>query len=114
MDFQHQVKVLQLATQGQILSTTNDHFAATTGGFAAVEKEWKKIHSKEQIEERRKFLEWISDANYEGDFEANLGKRHLETGKWLLEDPKIRTWIAESSPHLLWCFGKRRYQAVSC
>jgi hypothetical protein len=90
-DFRHQIDLLQLATEGQILSTTNYHFAVTIGGFAAVEKERKKIHSKEQIEERRKFLEWISDVNYEQDFQANLGERHLKTGKWLLEDPKLRS-----------------------
>ena len=62
---------------------------------------------KEQIEERRTFLNWISAVDHESDFEGLIKLRHPKTGKWLLEHQSFQEWINQEGSSLLWCRGHR-------
>ncbi|KAL5315085.1 hypothetical protein ACEPPN_017736 [Leptodophora sp. 'Broadleaf-Isolate-01'] len=104
--FAHHLDVLMNSAQAIQLGTLNDQFAAIRLGFNASETERMRIQSNEQISERRQFLEWVSDINYEETFNEIIKKKHPGTGEWLLEHKIFRTWVESPAASLLWCHGK--------
>jgi hypothetical protein len=70
----------------------------------------KDLHTHELIvEEREKFLGWISNIPFEKIHEAMYAKKHPGTGDWLLQTPQFQDWFNNSGSALLWCYGKREY-----
>jgi hypothetical protein len=70
----------------------------------------KDLHAYELIvEEREKFLGWISNIPFEKIHEAMYAKKHPGTGDWLLQTPQFQDWFNNSGSALLWCYGKREY-----
>ena len=61
------------------------------------------------VEEREKFLGWISNIPFEKIHEATYAKKHPGTGDWLLQTPQFQDWFNNSGSALLWCYGKREY-----
>jgi ankyrin repeat domain-containing protein 50 len=59
------------------------------------------------VEERRSFLRWLSEDNFEGDHDAIYSKRHRDTGTWIIQERKFQQWLNDDASSLLWCFGKR-------
>ncbi|KAH7319047.1 hypothetical protein BKA65DRAFT_556477 [Rhexocercosporidium sp. MPI-PUGE-AT-0058] len=104
--FAHHLDVLMNSAQALQLGTLNEQFAAIRSGFNASETERIRIKSNEQIAERRQFLEWVSDINYEETFNDIIKKKHPGTGEWLLHHEKFRCWAKSPKPSLLWCHGK--------
>jgi hypothetical protein len=59
------------------------------------------------VDEREKFLGWISVIPFEKIHEDIYAKKHPGTGDWLLRTPKFQEWFNSSESALLWCHGKR-------
>lgn len=105
--FTHHLSVLQISAQEQQLSLLNQQLETLGTGFMKADLERVRVQSKEQIEERRNFLEWISNDNYEEDFARIIKQRHRGTGIWLLEHDDFGKWKDEQHSNLLWCYGNR-------
>jgi hypothetical protein len=75
--------------------------------FTKADTERQRVQSKEQIEDRKIFLEWISKVNHEEDFDRIIKQRHRGTGIWLLEHNGFAEWKDEPGSSLLWCYGHR-------
>ncbi|KAJ5524013.1 Aldehyde dehydrogenase C-terminal [Penicillium frequentans] len=56
-------------------------------------------------EERRELLEWVSTVPYGLHHEEIEDRRSLETGDWLFQHEKFRTWMDSSSASILWLQG---------
>jgi hypothetical protein len=61
------------------------------------------------VEERERFLRWISEIPFEKIHENIYAKKHPGTGDWLLQTPQFQDWFNNSGSALLWCYGKREY-----
>jgi hypothetical protein len=61
--------------------------------FTEAELERTRVKSEEETEERRKFMEWISDFDTEIDFVRAIKQRYPGTGVRLLENHNFNTWI---------------------
>jgi hypothetical protein len=59
------------------------------------------------VDEREKFLGWISEIPFEKIHEDMFAKKHPGTGDWLLRTAKFQEWFDTSGSALLWCHGKR-------
>ena len=59
------------------------------------------------VEERKNFLRWLSEINFDEDHDKIYSKRHPETGKWLIKENKFQKWVDHDASAVLWCFGKR-------
>jgi hypothetical protein len=105
--FGHHLSVLQTSAQAQQLSLLNQQLETLKTGFMKADIERQRVQSKEQIEERRNFLEWISKVNHEEDFDRIIKQRHRGTGIWLLEHSDFGKWKDEPHSSLLWCYGNR-------
>ena len=104
--FAHHLDILTNSAQAQQLGILNKQFAEIRSGFNASGKERVRIQSNEQAAERRQFLEWISDIDYEETFNEIITKRHPGTGEWLLCHERFTYWFNEPTAPLLWCHGK--------
>ena len=63
-------------------------------------------HSKRlNIEERKRFLNWLSPSDFDSIQQHILGKRWHGTGLWLLEHRDFTTWFSNPSSRSLWCNG---------
>jgi hypothetical protein len=78
-----------------------------TTGFNAAKQERNRVQEREKWEERREFLRWISEVDYEDNFNEFIKQRHLQTGNWILAHSAFKKWIDGPVSSLLWCFGKR-------
>ncbi|KAJ6110902.1 Aldehyde dehydrogenase C-terminal [Penicillium sp. IBT 16267x] len=56
-------------------------------------------------EDRRELLEWVSKVRYDRHHEQIEEHRSPETGHWLFQHKKFRTWMDSSSPSVLWLQG---------
>ena len=77
-----------------------------------LERRWHEedLHTYDFIvEEREKFLGWISNIPFEKIHEAMYAKKHPGTGDWLLQTPQFQSWFSNPGSALLWCYGKREY-----
>ncbi|KAJ7291361.1 ankyrin repeat-containing domain protein [Mycena rebaudengoi] len=54
--------------------------------------------------EREKIIDWLSPLNFFARHAAIFGTRQEGTGRWLLEDPRFRTWLL-SPGEIIWCSG---------
>ncbi|KAK0130384.1 hypothetical protein ONS96_000905 [Cadophora gregata f. sp. sojae] len=104
--FAHHLNVLVNSAHAQQLSLLNSQSELIISGFNSAEVEMYRIQTREQIEERRKFLGWVSNIDYEATFEDMIKKKHTGTGEWLLADKTFQSWIKSQSSSLLWCHGK--------
>ena len=107
-NFAHHVNVLCMAAQAQHLGASHSQQEAIRSGFDKAEGERKRIQTREQIEERKQFLEWVSDIDYEATFDEIIKKKHPGTGEWLLEHETFMEWVKNPDASLLWCHGKRQ------
>jgi hypothetical protein len=59
-------------------------------------------------EERREFLNWISDVDYRGDHDANSRNILKGSGDWMLSgEEKFQSWKEQGG--LLWLCGIRQW-----
>ncbi|EUC44175.1 hypothetical protein COCMIDRAFT_98978 [Bipolaris oryzae ATCC 44560] len=56
--------------------------------------------------ERREFLSWVSDIDFEEVHQTTYTKKHRGTGDWLTREPKFQEWMQSPHSSLLWCNGK--------
>ena len=64
---------------------------------------------KEKANEmRRKILTWLSQDDFEETHQRHFGKRFKNTGQWLLDDHRFKSWRDEAQSSLLWCHGARK------
>ncbi|KAJ7291420.1 ankyrin repeat domain-containing protein [Mycena rebaudengoi] len=54
--------------------------------------------------EREKIIDWLSPLNFFARHADIFGTRQEGTGRWLLEDPRFRTWLL-SRGEIIWCSG---------
>ncbi|KAJ7218731.1 ankyrin repeat-containing domain protein [Mycena rebaudengoi] len=54
--------------------------------------------------EREKIIDWLSPLNFFARHADIFGTRQEGTGRWLLEDPRFRTWLL-SPGEIIWCSG---------
>ncbi|KAJ7291390.1 ankyrin repeat-containing domain protein [Mycena rebaudengoi] len=54
--------------------------------------------------EREKIIDWLSPLNFFARHADIFGTRQEGTGRWLLEDPRFRTWLV-SPGEIIWCSG---------
>ncbi|KAJ7218758.1 ankyrin repeat-containing domain protein [Mycena rebaudengoi] len=54
--------------------------------------------------EREKIIDWLSPLNFFARHADIFGTRQEGTGRWLLEDPRFRTWLL-SPGDIIWCSG---------
>ncbi|KAL2060018.1 hypothetical protein VTL71DRAFT_9840 [Oculimacula yallundae] len=106
LSFAHHLDILVNSVQSLQLTILNEQFAAISLESTKSETERTRVLSNEQAAERRQFLKWISDIDYEESFNAIIAKKHPGTGKWLLYHDTLQTWLAGTDPSLLWCHGK--------
>jgi ankyrin repeat domain-containing protein 50 len=59
------------------------------------------------VEERKKFLQWLSGISFDEDHDAIYSKRHAGTGNWFIQNLQFQQWFGSQTSALLWCFGKR-------
>ena len=57
---------------------------------------------------RRKVLEWLSSHDFDETHERYFNKRFQNTGQWLLDDTRFRSWRDGAQSSLLWCYGARK------
>ena len=95
--FRGHLELLSLSSQSQQLKKLNRLVVIA-----------EKNELEKEIDERRKFLEWISNIDYEKDFDETIKPRHPQTGTWILKHKHFRSWIESPESRLLWCFGKRK------
>ncbi|KAH7389091.1 hypothetical protein BKA64DRAFT_711194 [Cadophora sp. MPI-SDFR-AT-0126] len=105
-NFTHHVNILRMAAQAQHLGASYSQQEAIRNGFDKAEGERKRIQTREQIEERKQFLEWVSDIDYEATFDEIIKKKHPGTGEWLLTHRTFKYWVNNPAASLLWCHGK--------
>ncbi|KAL9118052.1 MAG: hypothetical protein Q9187_005405 [Circinaria calcarea] len=77
-------------------------------GNREAESERQRVREIEKVKERKDFLAWISNRDFEKDHDNVFSKRHPDTGTWLLREPKVEQWFNMHSSTLLWCYGKRK------
>ena len=72
-------------------------------------EKYEKIIKAEEIEKEKQELRniraWLSVAQPESNLSDAQTKRHLELGKWLLEDGKFLRWKESRNSSLLWLHG---------
>ncbi|KAH7555089.1 hypothetical protein BM1_07750 [Bipolaris maydis] len=56
--------------------------------------------------ERKEFLSWASDIDFEEVHQSTYAKKHRDTGDWLTQEPKFQEWMRSPHSSLLWCNGK--------
>ena len=56
----------------------------------------------------RKVLRWLSSDDFEGTHERHFEKRFKNTGQWLLDDSRFKSWRDGVQSSLLWCHGARK------
>ncbi|KAJ7291345.1 ankyrin repeat-containing domain protein [Mycena rebaudengoi] len=56
------------------------------------------------LAEREKIIDWLSPLNFFARHTDIFGTRQEGTSKWLLEDPRFRTWLL-SPGEIVWCSG---------
>jgi hypothetical protein len=67
----------------------------------------RKLKHPYTEEERREFLNWLSDIDFEGDHDANSRNILKGSGNWMLRgEEKFRSWKDEGG--LLWLCGIRQ------
>ncbi|KAJ7291413.1 hypothetical protein C8J57DRAFT_1458271 [Mycena rebaudengoi] len=54
--------------------------------------------------EREKIIDWLSPLNFFARHADIFGTLQEGTGRWLLEDPRFRTWLL-SPGEIIWCSG---------
>ena len=64
------------------------------------------------VEEKEKFLEWLSAPDFEKRHLEVYSKKHPRTGGWLLDNEKFRSWLHGPKQGLLWVNGKRMYSQM--
>jgi hypothetical protein len=70
----------------------------------AIRNEQTKWRTEEQ---NRKILTWLSPQDFSERQKAILERRHLDTGKWFLEQTEFISWQngAKDCNAGLWCLG---------
>ncbi|KAJ6267202.1 hypothetical protein PSV08DRAFT_412143 [Bipolaris maydis] len=59
-----------------------------------------------QRTERKEFLSWASDIDFEEVHQSTYAKKHRDTSDWLTQEPKFQEWMRSPHSSLLWCNGK--------
>lgn len=54
---------------------------------------------------RREILQWLFSASLSGKHNAIRAKRVRNTGQWLLQDTRFKSWVSGTSVQLLFCMG---------
>jgi len=54
---------------------------------------------------RQKISKWLASASSSAKQQALRAKRVRNTGKWFLEDPRLKKWISGDALRLLLCPG---------
>ncbi|KAH6715676.1 putative kinase D-interacting substrate of kDa [Leptodontidium sp. MPI-SDFR-AT-0119] len=91
----------------------NVHLAAQADALGNQKKTLQKLEDllktvtdRNAIEERRQFLEWVSDINPEESHDRIIEKTHPGTTKWLTQREKFQDWFTSLDSSTLWCHGK--------
>jgi len=105
----HHINVILHSSQLQQLKLLINLSQAVELSFNAQGKERERIQTKEQVEERRQFLHWISPIDYEENLNDIIKQRHPQIGQWVVEHNDFELWIEDTNSSLLWCFGKREF-----
>ena len=67
---------------------------------------------EEAYEMFRKILQWLSPGDFEETHGMHFKRRFGNTGQWLLDDSRFRSWSDEAQCGLLWCHGARKSYLV--
>jgi hypothetical protein len=111
--FYHHLSILHTSSHANLLENSTRQGELLEKEFSKAELERVRVQTNEELDERRRFLEWISKDDHEMDFDRLIKQRHPGTGTWLLEDKKFREWEEQSTSSLLWCYGHRMYMSLS-
>ena len=103
--------MVENSAQAQQLNILNNLYETVGTEFSQARLERTRVQSKDEINERLKFLEWISNENHEADFDRIIKQRHPGTGMWFVKTAQFQKWLRETSSSLLWCYGNREYFA---
>ena len=97
-DIENNLKVLGFSSQAVTLSAVrklDDDRQRESAGLS------KRL----VVEERKKFLNWLSPSDFDSIQQLTLSKRWPKTGLWLLEHENFTTWFSNPASRLLWCNG---------
>lgn len=63
-----------------------------------------RLHERQDDQESRVILDWVSPVNYHTQQDDFLGRRQEGTGNWLLDSDEFKSWL-EISKQILFCQG---------
>ncbi|KAL8935840.1 MAG: hypothetical protein Q9216_005232 [Gyalolechia sp. 2 TL-2023] len=83
------------------LALTADHMETQKAEFKTLRQSFRSMHDSDQYQN---ILKWLSAPDPSTNFNAALKRRHIGTGKWLLENHKYQDWKAARGS-FLWLHG---------